>query len=190
MNSELVLIGKRISLASRSRRRWLVVFTYVGLAIIASLSFRASPFESFAVLFGTTLFVNGFFLGGDYLGGLVKPFSGKPRESVVVMSTPGHLLKWGFHRASEPGKSDVRNDERELVQRDRAHYKAYRILYVAIALPILVILDRRDGLHMFPATTIPLEVLLYDFLLAAWVLYSTLPQAILIWGEPDMEESK
>jgi len=190
MNSELILVGKRINMTSRSRRRWLVVFIYIGLAIVADLSFGTPPFRSFVVLFGAALFVNGFLLGGDYLGGLVKPFNGKPRPNVIAESVPGHLLRWGFHRANEHRERDAFNDERELFQRDRAHYLAYKVLYLSIILPMLVFVDRRDGLHMFPMTTIPLDALLYDFLLVALVLYWTLPQAILIWTEPDMEEAK
>jgi len=190
MNAELVLMGKRISMASRTRRRWLVVFIYVGLAGITGLCTLYYSFTSACVVVIATWFVNGFFLGGDYLGGLVKPFTGKPIESPILESIPGHLLKWGFHRATKPTENDIRSDEREVLLRDRAHYVAYKVIVFAIMFPLIAILDRKDGLHSLPASTVPLDRLLFNFFLVAWAIYATLPQAMLVWTEPDMEQDQ
>jgi len=188
MNAELVLVGKRISMVSQTRRRLLVMLVYAGLALIIYFWLANQWHYGFLMLMFATEFVNSFFLGGEHLGGLVKPFRGKEAVSVIAESIPGHVLRWGFHWAGKniPERS-TRNDEREMVQRDRAHYRAYGILGGVNCVLFAVFVDSTEGLHMLPKIPIPLGTLAYWFMLANFVLYLTLPQCILLWTEPDME---
>ncbi len=72
------------------------------------------------------------------------------------------------------GDMRARGDEREMYRRDHAHYVAYyALLYGFVAASLYGV-----GFHKR----------LPDFLLVAFcVLFPTLPQAILLWTEPDME---
>jgi hypothetical protein len=68
------------------------------------------------------------------------------------------------------------NDERELHRRDRMHFYAYRIV---VALMVLAyFLGRYPFQHPEMSNTL---------MLGAVVLGLTLPQALLLWIEPDME---
>lgn len=189
MRAELVLMGKRVDMAAQSRRRTLVVLIYGGFAVLmAGLWFvdqwRASgPYILFA-----TILVSRVFLGGTHVGGLVKPFNGKVPERKPELSPLFPLeLKFGFYRP-RPGEGEYRNDERELHQRDRAHYLAYQP--VAIVLCIVWLLSNFK-LHesKLPAwAPISGDAMVSGLLQATLVVMFTLPQCILLWTEPDMEE--
>jgi hypothetical protein len=72
-----------------------------------------------------------------------------------------------------------RLDEREVRVRNAAHYRAYAVLrWVGSLLVIAAVADRVDE---FAAARESL--LLLFFLIIQW-----LPQSILLWTEPDMEE--
>jgi hypothetical protein len=90
------------------------------------------------------------------------------------------------------GNMRGRGDEREIHRREHAYFKAYFVLgnflvgalfagYFSGPNPItpLVPLWLRTLLIHLP----------YMLLGAAFILYVTLPQAILLWTEPDMEEN-
>ena len=128
------------------------------------------------------------FLGGYSHGGLIKPFNNKqpPRED-----TAPPLLAIGL-RVYNPLPQDdrsFRNDERELAQRDRAHYLAYQAVAISLVVPWVV----ADVAVAKPAWAQNMGIsavhLLYGLILAILLLAFTLPQAILLWTEPDMEEA-
>ena len=136
MNAELVFLGKRVSMAQRSRRRLLVVIIYALLAslVIASTTVAdwrgVSPYVIWMALLACRLF-----LGGYYSGGLIKPFNGKSR---TLSDAPPSLLALKL-RVYQPlpganGES-YRNDERELRLRDLAHYRAYKALGIGLMVP-------------------------------------------------------
>jgi len=80
-----------------------------------------------------------------------------------------------------------RNDERELHQRDRAHYQAYQglgLAMVAVWLAAFVGMGRPQWMGAIAMT--PYQ-LFYGMMLVMFVLFLTLPQCILLWTEPDME---
>ena len=80
-------------------------------------------------------------------------------------------------------------DEREAHRWDHVHARAYHTLGWALVLALFA-----GSVHTYvSATTHPrlfavLQQLPYSILMAAGVLYATLPQAMLLWTEPDMEE--
>jgi hypothetical protein len=150
MKTELVLLGKRINVASQGRRRYLVVLIYAGFVTLMILWF-----SGYATL--TTLLV---ILA---LGSLVTSLGGRNYEG---------------------------GDERELHRREHAHYVAYRYLGNVLVLALFAAYFR--GPNPFtPALNPALRMFLYHLpyvlLMADDILYVTLPQAILLWTEPDME---
>jgi len=82
-------------------------------------------------------------------------------------------------------------DEREKSRRDHAYFLAYWWLDLLL-MPALFALAVKWGYH--PAVWSPAfrefvdHLRVAPFIAAAGVLYYTLPQAILLWTEPDMEE--
>jgi hypothetical protein len=186
MRAELVVMGKRVDMAARTNRRVLVALVYAGMAaLMAGLWLLDGWRTSGVYLIFTTLFVNQFILGGYAFGGLIKPFNGKaPHQSDPQ---PPFLLL-GLRVYQVPSEeSEYRSDERELRQRDQAHYQAYQVLA-----PVLVViwvlaawkLHAPRLLAWIPASA---DAMLYGLVLAAVVVSVTLPQAILLWTEPDME---
>jgi hypothetical protein len=186
MRAELVLMGKRVDMAAQAHRRALVVGLYSTLALGMAGLFYADHWRTsgYYLVFATFL-INRIFLGGYSFGGLVKPFSEKapPRNDA-----PPPFLMLAL-RVYQPALSDNahRSDERELEQRGRAHYQAYQALTVVLAVLWLL-----AGWNAFKPAWIaglgpvaPLAV--YGVVLAGIVLALTLPQAILLWTEPDME---
>jgi hypothetical protein len=188
MNAELFLFGKRIDMARRSRRRLLVVLVYAGLTalltVMWSFNHQHGVFLWIAI---APIFVNRFLLGGGAPGGLVKPFHCGENYSYKSESSLDDLLRWGFHRSPNIAKDTFRNDERELRQRDGAHFRASRIISVAFGVLILAMYDRIEMRDLFPSLPIPSDMTLYGLAMITWVLFETLPQCILLWTEPDME---
>jgi hypothetical protein len=116
--------------------------------------------------------------------------------SIMAVINPllfGQFLFWGkkYGGLLKPFYNDreLPNDERELAARDRAHYQAYGwvlisfffILWIGVWLPELT----RN--NMSPAQ---LLYLIQSLACGAWALALTLPQAILLWTEPDIESEK
>jgi hypothetical protein len=188
MNAELVFFGMRLNMAQRNRRRTLVIAIYAALAaLMATLWFFNHWRGTGVYVFWAAMLVCRLFLGGYYSGGLVKPFSGKaPKRS--SKPPPLLLLKLRVYQpvlaADEPA---YRNDERELHQRDHAHYLAYQALGVAVIVPWLLASLRIIHPASFTWSAMSADEMYYGFLMAALTLFLTLPQAILLWTEPDME---
>jgi hypothetical protein len=188
MNAELVFFGHRVSMAQRYRRRALVVSIYASLALLmAVLWFTSHWHGTGAYVFWAAIIACRLFLGGNYAGGLVKPFNGAaPRQN--DMPPPLLALKLRLYQpVLAADESKYRNDEREQHQRDWAHYKAYQTLGVvmcalwALSLQRIVRPELLNGIGMSP------DEMYFGLLLIVLTLFLTLPQAILLWTEPDME---
>jgi len=160
VRADFVFMGIRINIASRNRRRWLVVGIFAGFAalVIAWFVFQGKPMYGLVVFFAFVMLSR--FLGGsDYKGGLLPSFVG--------------------------------GDEREVNRRYRANYVAYTYLDFAF-LPAFMAAVWKASPHnmaLIPGLHIFFDQLPYALLIAGWVLYYTFPQAILLWTEPDMEET-
>ena len=88
----------------------------------------------------------------------------------------------------EPEENEYRNDERELALRNRAFYSAYTPITVFIAL-LWLLMNFRDHIpRLLERFSVPIDGLLYGLATAAAIAAVTLPQAILLWTEPDIEE--
>jgi hypothetical protein len=132
-----------------------------------------------------TIIINRLLLGGYNWGGLVKPFNG--RAPLYAGAPPLLMLKLMIY-GPRFDNSDYRNDEREMQQRDRAHYWAYQAIYVALCLLWLLAWDNTDKAKWLGWDPVIYNMAIYGVALAAIVIAVTLPQALLLWTEPDMAE--
>lgn len=184
MNAELVFFGKRVDMAQRHRRRMLVIAIYAALAVImiALTQWRIGS----AYFFWVILLACRLFLGGYHSGGLIKPFNEKgPMRADAP--PPLLLLKLRVYQ-HVPGANgeSYRNDERELHQRDRAHYRAYQVIAIACSVVWFYSAMRRntDLLGWLPFSP---DAVYYGLMMVILTLFLTLPQVILLWTEPDMD---
>ena len=186
MKAELVLLGKRVDMAPRMHRRILVLLIYACFAVLMAIFWELDRWRTSGLyMIFATFLVNRFFLGGYYFGGLIKPFNGKsPRRSDAP--PPFTILALRMWKPA-PEENEYRNDERETAQRDRAHYLAYQVLTVALALVWLMSDWMMKGTRLFAWIPIRADLLLYGFVLSACIVAITLPQVILLWTEPDMD---
>jgi Ca2+/Na+ antiporter len=163
MNPEYAFGHIRIHFESRARRRWLVALFY---ALMAALFFA--------------------------------PFSAHPNALTVwIVSGYGILLAALFIVfTGVAGDPYYRGDEREAHRRDHAHFLAYRILlfgFLAVffcyfaAIPFARFFMEPNSSSLF----LPVELtgsFKQHFLIAPICIFiGSLPQAILLWTEPDME---
>jgi hypothetical protein len=190
MRAEIMLLGKRIDMASQQRRRVLVIAIYTLLAALMAALWHWTHWRGTgAYMFWAAMLLCRFFLGGYYTSGLVKPFNGKaPRQS--EMPPPLLLLKLRmYHPILTRDDSAFRNDERELEQRDRAHYLAFQAMGISVILMAFLASMRILSPRLQSWMAIPADQLYYGCALGILILFLTLPQSILLWTEPDMEES-
>jgi hypothetical protein len=96
--------------------------------------------------------------------------------------------KWArFFYPDAGDEREVRSDERALRRRDHAHYVAFQSLGSLVALAF--ILKYFDINSMLPTvlTTEWVNRIIFGILQVSWIEIMSLPQAILLWTEPDME---
>jgi hypothetical protein len=161
-------------MVSRARRRWLVVGVYVGLAALMWGFWSGEHWQrTFGDMLVATIFVNYFLLGGWTNTGLVRAFLDRRFRRGKIGSP-----------ASDP---DLLSDEREVNQRDHAHFHSYQAITMAFFLIFLVSGWTKGANRPLEWIPVSSESLLNDFFIAAAVIGLTLPQAILLWTEPDME---
>lgn len=163
MNTEYAVGNIRIRFESRTRRRWLVVLFY---AAVAALGFA--------------------------------PFSAHP-NILSVWIVGGCAALWGalfIVLTWIAGDPRLRGDEREAYRRDHAHYLAYRILLYGFLGVVVFYFSLTPLARLFleshPSALFPRVVLSgslgehFAFMATAFLIGS-LPQAVLLWTEPDME---
>jgi len=152
-----------VSMNSRRNRRLLVVFLYgfIGLLIVLALQKHISDYMVWLVVlvFIDPLIFGDFLFWGKKYGGLLKPFHQDPERP---------------------------NDERELAARDAAHFRAYAVL-VMLLLTLLVVPDWVPARYVDRFS--PTEILFYirTSLWGLCAIAMTLPQAVLLWSEPDID---
>jgi hypothetical protein len=195
MKTELVLFGRRFKMASRTRRRRLVVLVFASLAAFIGCSWFVDRWHDFSIVcivFAPSL-VNRIFFGGydANCDGLVKPFDGN--EVYSQFSRNKDTRRFRFYRWFMPWISIRRlfhNDERDLRQRDHAHWLAYKRMSGLVGIAFIVAYLKNTKFYSFDISSFPFDQVIYGLLIICYVLSSTLPQAILLWTEPDMEEAQ
>jgi hypothetical protein len=179
----------------RARRKLVVgVYSVLLLFCLGSMVFaRAQP-----LLYSWTIYAAmgaGIFIFGGTGGfggrwGLIKPFPNKaPRQEGAMLEVI--RLQLAPMTAGSPDESSWRNDERELSRRDRAHYQAFQVVGSAVMVILVVAtfgLRSAMGLHHSEWLTVTLALnVIYAVALIAAMLVVTLPAAIILWNEPDMD---
>jgi len=163
LNTEYSIGNIRIRFESRARRRWLVVLVY---AVLGFYDVAWVPVQGRAWLVQHA---------GWFVFGLL-----------ILIVALLIVFSWLVDDRR------MRRDERETYRHEHARARAYRTLGTLIA-PAFTAFYLFGGPN--PITPhLPLVVrpffmqLPYVLLTAILFLYITLPQAILLWTEPDMEE--
>jgi hypothetical protein len=127
------------------------------------------------------------YLGLMLAGVLIWKFGGNHDLTLILLVTivngiifggygRGGLIKPFATRTPFGSPTPWRNDERELRRRDRMHYHAYRFVVA------LLLLGYALGTEPFRHPQWGRALML-----GGLVLGLTLPQALLLWSEPDME---
>jgi hypothetical protein len=173
-----------IPLARRRTRRWMVVgywalvLALLGLVAVSSTGHHRL-FSNLSFVFVWLLVLVAQLLGGTGTGGPVRDFEGRPAKGPMLIDNTIKTLIDSTNRDWQ--KEDRRLDERDIRERNAAHYKAYRIVVVFIALTsiALVYLENPD-LAWLSCLRMPV---LWLLLIVAF----SLPQTLILWSEPDME---
>jgi hypothetical protein len=173
------------SVARRGTRRALVLvyWSFLALSCVAFLIHQARHgFDGGSVVFTLQFLVFlTALLGGVRAGGFVKPFRGV--HLVPLMESGG--LQSLLRPANPPAiLEDAGLDERESRLRDRVHFVAYTLTRW-FALLLFVLYGAVGFVH---AAWLALAGPFFFFLLTM-TLWS-LPQSIILWTEPDMEEAQ
>ena len=125
---------------------------------------------------------------------MVKPFLGTEVRERYLKNPDSYWSKMARRNVpSIDDKSRVSSDERELRLRDKAHEAAYRRLGMILIVTFMTAGLKYAGLPLMQIYGIDLSAavldqVIYGLLLVSFILFLTLPQAILLWTEPDMEE--
>ena len=173
-----------IPMQRQSARRRLVVVVYAVLAMLCSLNVWGGHNLGFWPGLYAGMFVGVFIFGGRGRYGLIKSFvNTSPRPEPPMMDLVRLHLR--PETAGTPDPSTWRNDERELSRRDLAHYRAYQPMTIAMTVILVLAAMTLHPTHWIP---IPLlQNLLFAVALYATVLAITLPSAIILWTEPDVD---
>lgn len=163
-----------IPLRTLRQRRLLVVTYYILFAVLAGVALWRGPMSQVYLNLLIFTFVLGGFLGGISAEAPVKPYEepGLPMamgDGTQTLNLSGRRNPWAW----EP------LDERERTERNHAHYTAYRILRWTLCAAAAVYACSLNW--TYPALGRELPVLLW--MLVVYVL--SLPQAVVLWTEPD-----
>lgn len=173
-----------INMEQQANRRRLVITVYAILAaLIAAGWFLDRLKVSGYYIYFAALFANYKILGGYGAEGLVKPFTGKGPRNQPMPSNLTELQLFAAGNLTAGFPDDYRNDERDLQRRDRVHYQAYQWICGLLAILWLLSTWEVHPPHFVPAGLLP--ILMYLLVLPAILLAITLPQAMLLWTEPD-----
>ena len=161
MNAEYAVGNIRIHFESRARRRWFVALFYAVLAVSVIAGFSISPKNT------TSTWIN---VGFMFLWAVLF---------IVFTGVAGDMR--------------ARGDERETHRRDHAHFRAYYFpVYVLLGALFAGYFKAPNPItSLMPLVLRGFLVQLQNFLtMTAFLLYLTLPRAILLWTEPDMDPAQ
>ncbi len=166
MKTEYAVGNIRIHFESRARRRWFVALVYAVLLVYATLAAFEITQRS---LNGKVTTTTEWIVAG----------CGILFVALLIVFT------W------LAGDQRARGDEREMHRREHAHFRAYYFLGYGIltALFASFFADPNPITPLLPLVLRTFLIKLPQMLLMDTIfIYITLPQAILLWTEPDMEE--
>ena len=163
------------SMVRRNNRRWLVVVTYAAfLALMAALIIifpLARGQEGTVVMMGFILAYN--VVSRSVFGSLVK-------DTVLPEVRRGEVTSLGLTPRRRRGEDEP--DERDVAVRNAAYFAAYRAVAVYsiavwLASPMVYEVSASTALRLIQLVTVPLVAMAL-----------TLPQAVVLWTEPDVPE--
>jgi len=167
LNTRLVL---GISMAPRKSRRWLVAITY---AVMLALSLTILAVPSWRSSNGWAVASMSFYLECWLV------FRKLVKQAGPLDIRGGRLIRLGL---APTWRDQGEPDERDVAMRDAACFEAYRVLacYAIIIYAVTwLFLDLRSALTVTVLKLVTLPI---------WGLALTLPQAALLWSEPDVPE--
>lgn len=172
----------------RNTRRWIVAVYWLLVLGFTSAFLRHQfrhAFDAIAILYTIQVLINiPAILGGVRAGGLVKPFRGVrwapliDRDDIQTVFGPPKPVVAGLI------SPEAELDERERHDRDRVHFVAY----TAVRWLALLLFASYLALGVFRADWTERLGPTFFFLLTL-VLWS-LPQSLILWNDPDMEEPR
>jgi hypothetical protein len=172
-----------ISMSPRRNRRTLVVVYWCVMAVFLYAFLGGWPEAShsrkaleFVVLFAIqAVMLLPQLLGGVRAGGVVKPFRKASLQAGDVQTLLHPTTRFG---------EDAPLDERETGERDRMHFLAYTLTrwFALLLLAIYALIAANFPAALRQTGTIFLCLLT----LSLW----SLPQTLILWTEPDMEEAQ
>jgi hypothetical protein len=161
MKTEYAVGNIRIHFESRTRRRWFVALVYAVFAVFDVVDVAWSS-------------------------GKAKDTPGALIMSACLILCVGLVVIFG----AITGDMRARGDEREMHRRDHAVFKAYYSLSYWL-IGVLIAGYFKGPNPVTPLLPLALRSFLMQLpsmlLIAIGILYITLPQAILLWTEPDMD---
>ena len=162
MNTEYAFGNIRIRFESRARRRWFVALFYAAAAVIclAWCSFDQKRNTGAWIVCGC----------------------------MILGTTLMIVFSW------IAGDMHARGDEREMHRREHSYFKAYSVFGKLVVAALIADAYFRGHNPITPLLPLALRGGMVGWpsalFMATGLLYLTLPQAILIWTEPDMEEAQ
>jgi hypothetical protein len=161
------------SMVRRNNRRLLVATTYATLMVLMAAYILLLPSKALlnAITMGFILAYNG--VSRAMFGRLVK-------QTVLPEIHGGELISLRLAAPGRPRRSEDDLDEREVTVRNAAHFEAYCALALYsialwVASPFFFSLRPSMGVRGFMLLALPLLVMAL-----------TLPQAVVLWTEPDV----
>lgn len=161
-------------MVSRSNRRWLVVATYGTVIVLMAAYILLLPSKHMINA------VNMCFVLA-YLGASRVVFGRLVKATVLPEPIGGEMISLGLAE-TRPRRSEDDPDEREVAIRNAAYFKAYR----AVALYSIALWVVSPFFFSLSAPTGVRGLMLLAMPLLAMALM--LPQAVVLWTEPDVPE--
>jgi hypothetical protein len=156
-----------ISMASKTSRRWLVLCCYAVLLTLTVLVFSSISFAARYVLM--------IVMTSTAMAIQFVIFYKLAKDTVLPLQVDFRPIGLGLSRNLPPNPTKL--DERQVAVRNEAYYKAYRI-FAAYSLLMPIILT---------ILTNPLNKnLLGIYMVSTFFTIYTLPQAVILWTEPDI----
>ncbi len=175
-----------LNMASQTARRRLVVAAYTVLVLLILAGWLLDRLRTTGIyIYFAAWLISYFVLGGYGPSGLIKPFNGRAPRARPVPSSLVELQLRATGVLENLNPEEYHNDERELERRDRVHYQAYQGMCVLLALIWVLAMWELHPPHLLPTGLVP--ILLNLVALPSVLLAVTLPQAILLWTDPDLE---
>lgn len=189
------MIGRRvyfgIPLGSRThRRRFVIVYWAMCVAVPAALAVLTARYPGWTGHGWTLVGLGGviglllFGMGGAGAGGPVRAFDGSPIPKEYRWSPMGvadAALSGPVFREDTLNEGPL--DERDETLRNAAHYRSYRVMRLVVVYGAAALVCLWRYLQPFRDLAIPAALLVF-------FVFWNLPQTLILWNEPDMEEAR